>query len=112
MSGIQSRTMRISSPFSRLGPLARKAAGLSGMTAFGQLTFVLALPLLSRLFTPADFGLFTVYLSIVNICGPIAGLKFDSALYGASSRDQARQILALAIVTILVLSLCAAAVLT
>lgn len=98
--------------FARFGPLARKAAGLSGMTAMGQLTFVLALPLLSRQFTPADFGLFTIYLSIVNICGPIAGLKFDSALYGASSREHARPILALAMATILVLSLCAAAALS
>ena len=46
------------------------------MTAVGQMTFVIALPLLARLFTPAHFGLFTVYLSIVNICGPIAGMKF------------------------------------
>lgn len=105
--------MRIASSkfLSLFGPLTRKAVGLSGLTAFGQLTFVLALPFLSRLFTPADFGLFTVYLSIVNICGPIAGLKFDSALYGAASRDHARPVLALAICTVAVISLVAAIVL-
>lgn len=94
------------------GPLARKAAGLSGMTAFGQIIFVLALPLLSRLFTPTDFGVFTVYLSIVNICGPIAGLKFDSALFGVTSREYARPILALAIFTVAAISLFAALCMT
>lgn len=93
------------------GPLIRKAAGLSSLTAAGQLTFVLALPLLSRLYTPVEFGLFTIYLSIVNIGGPIAGMKFDSALYGVGSRDQARPILSLAIFTIAFVSLCAAALL-
>ncbi len=81
--------MRIANPKSSslFGPLVRKAAGLSSMTAVGQMTFVIALPLLARLFTPADFGLFTVYLSIVNICGPIAGMKFElRALSGAIPR--------------------------
>lgn len=86
-------------------PLARNALGLSGMTALGQLTFVLALPLLSRLFSPADFGLFTIYLSVANIGGPIAALKFDSAIYSASSREEARPILALAIFSAAIVSL-------
>jgi len=105
--------MRIANPKSSslFGPLVRKAAGLSSMTAVGQMTFVIALPLLARLFTPADFGLFTVYLSIVNICGPVAGMKFDSALYQAPSREHARPILALAIFTIGLVSLGAAALL-
>ena len=90
-------------------PLARKALGLSGMTALGQVTFVLALPLLSRLFSPADFGLFTIYLSIANIGGPIAALKFDSAIYSASSREEARPILALAIFSATIVSLGVAA---
>jgi O-antigen/teichoic acid export membrane protein len=93
-------------------PLARKALGLSGMTALGQMTFVLALPLLSRLFSPADFGLFTIYLSIANIGGPIAALKFDSAIYSAPSREEARPILALAIFSTTIVSLGVAALVT
>lgn len=104
-----SSSLAFRSAFFRFGPVARRAAGLSSMTAMGQMTFVLALPLLSRLFTPADFGIFTIYLSIVNICGPIVALKFDSALYGASSREEARPILGLAIFTIATLSSFAAA---
>lgn len=94
--------------FAGLGPLARRAAGLSSMTAAGQLSFILALPLLARLFTPTDFGVFTIYMSIVNIAGPMAGLKFESALYAAKSRDEARLTLALCLLTITAMTLMSA----
>ena len=86
-------------------PVMRKIVGLTGLTAAGQLMFVLAMPLLSRLFTPADFGLFTVYLSIVNIFGPIIGLKFESGLYAANTHEQARSMLGLAIATMSLVAL-------
>ncbi|HLH11960.1 MAG TPA: oligosaccharide flippase family protein [Methylovirgula sp.] len=92
------------------GPVARKVIGLSGSTAAGQLTFVIAIPLLSRLFTPADFGMFTIYLSIVNIFGPIVGLKFESGLYAAETRDQARVMLALSTLTMSIIALIAVGV--
>ncbi|MCW2275172.1 oligosaccharide flippase family protein [Rhodoblastus acidophilus] len=93
------------------GSIFRKTAGLSVMTAAGQFTFVLFLPLLSHLYTPADFGVFTVYLSVVNILGPVVSLKFDSALYGASSREEARPLLLLALISNALVSLIAAAIL-
>ena len=70
------------------GPFARKVMSLSALTAAGQATFVIALPVLSRLYTPADFGIFTIYLSIVNIGGPIIGLKFESALYAGPDEER------------------------
>lgn len=81
------------------GPFARKVVSLSTRTAAGQVSFVLALPFLSRLYTPSDFGLFTIYLSIVNLGGPIIGLKFESALYAARSREEAGTTLALSLLT-------------
>jgi O-antigen/teichoic acid export membrane protein len=84
-----------------LGPFARKVVSLSALTAAGQLSFVVALPILSRLYTPTDFGVFTIYLSIVNLGGPIVGLKFDSALYAARTRREAGTTLVLSLLTIL-----------
>ncbi len=85
------------------GPFARKVMSLSALTAVGQGSFVVALPLLSRLYTPTDFGVFTIYLSIVNIGGPLIGLKFESALYAARTSDEARTTLALSILTIILM---------
>jgi hypothetical protein len=84
------------------GPLARKVMSLSALTAAGQASFVIALPVLSRLYTPPDFGLFTIYLSIVNIGGPLIGLKFESALYAARTQEEAGA--SLSLVTMIVMS--------
>jgi O-antigen/teichoic acid export membrane protein len=90
---------------SALRRLARQAIGLSGLTAAGQATYLLALPLLSRLYSPADFGLFTVYLSVVNISGPLIGLRFASALYSATDRSDARINMRLLLTTLFVMTL-------
>ena len=87
-----------------IGPFARKVMSLSALTAAGQATFVIALPVLSRLYTPADFGIFTIYLSIVNIGGPIIGLKFESALYAGRTREEAAATLSLSFLTTLITS--------
>lgn len=86
------------------GPLARKVMSLSALTAAGQASFVIALPVLSRLYTPSDFGLFTIYLSIVNIGGPLIGLKFESALYAARTTEEAGASLVLSLVTMVIMS--------
>jgi O-antigen/teichoic acid export membrane protein len=93
------------------GPFARKAMGLSALTALGQASFVVALPVLSRLYTPSDFGVFTIYLSIVNIGGPIVGLKFESALYAARTKQETRATLALSVLTTILMTSAAAAML-
>jgi O-antigen/teichoic acid export membrane protein len=93
---VRSRTEAVAGVF---GPFARKVMSLSTLTAAGQVSFLLALPFLSRLYTPSDFGLFTIYLSIVNLGGPIIGLKFESALYASRSREEAGTTLALSLLT-------------
>jgi O-antigen/teichoic acid export membrane protein len=111
-----SRTLRrlngFSDPRSRaFGTFARKAIGLSALTALGQGSFVVALPMLSRLYTPSDFGIFTIYLSIVNIGGPIVGLKFESAMFAARTKQDARATLALCVLTAILMTSAAAAML-
>ena len=62
------------------------AAGVSALALTGQLTLVAAIPILTRLYSPEDFGIFTIYLSIVNILGAIAGLRFSTSLYVVEDR--------------------------
>ena len=74
---------------SRIGSLIRTAAGVSALAIIGQLTIVAAIPVLTRLYSPEDFGIFTIYLSIVNILGAIASLRFGSSLYVVENNIQA-----------------------
>jgi len=94
------------------GPFARKVMSLSALTAAGQVSFVIALPILSRLYSPSDFGLFTIYLSIVNIGGPVVGLKFESALFATRTRQEQGTTLVLSLLTIIVMSSAAAVALS
>lgn len=73
----------------RTGTLVRAAAGVSLLALTGQLMLVAAIPILTRLYSPEDFGIFTVYLSIVNILGAIAGLRFSTSLYVVEDRAHA-----------------------
>ena len=101
VQALRARSNMVAAAF---GPFARKVMSLSALTALGQASFVIALPVLSRLYTPSDFGLFTIYLSIVNIGGPIVGLKFKSALYAARTKQEASVTLALSVLTITIMS--------
>jgi O-antigen/teichoic acid export membrane protein len=58
----------------------RSVALLVGGTALGQAVVVLATPILTRLYTPADFGVFAVYTSILTVLIVIAALRYELAI--------------------------------
>src|SRR5690349_9462435 len=53
---------------------------LASGTAFGQGLVVLASPLLTRLYRPADFGVLAVYIAIISIFDVIAALCYELAI--------------------------------
>ena len=94
-------------PILGLRRLLGRTAALSGLSLAGQAIYLVALPLLSHLFTPTAVGLFTLYLSAVNIAGPLVGGRFEAALFGLRDRGERRLVLALALLS----SLCVAPIL-
>lgn len=62
------------------GEFARNATILSGGTLFGQGLAVFAMPLLTRLYEPADFGVLAVFVSILSILAVIVTLKYHLAI--------------------------------
>ncbi|MEJ1921957.1 lipopolysaccharide biosynthesis protein [Microbacterium sp. KHB019] len=60
---------------------------LSG-TVGAQLITLMALPLLSRLYSPEEFGYFSLVLALTAIVGPAATLRFETAaMLPAETRD-------------------------
>lgn len=53
---------------------------LAGGTALGQALALLAAPLLTRLYTPEDFGVLGVYASLLGIFSAIASLRYEFAI--------------------------------
>ena len=58
---------------------ARSVGVLAGGTAVAQGIGVLALPLITRLYTPEDFSVLAVYSSILGIVAGVACLRLDVA---------------------------------
>lgn len=59
---------------------AKGVSVLVGGTAGAQLITVLAAPVLTRLYTPEDFGLLAVYASLLALIGVVASLRYELAI--------------------------------
>jgi O-antigen/teichoic acid export membrane protein len=49
-------------------------------------------PVVSRLFTPGDFGAFAVYVAVLGVLIPVASLRYDMAIPVASDDDEAASV--------------------
>ncbi len=71
----------------------------------GQGLVVLALPLLTRLYTPEDFGVLAVYVSILSILVVVASLRYELAIPLPESNEDAANLIALSLWIVLAMSL-------
>lgn len=79
------------------GGLLRNAGSLMLGTLLSQAIVVAASPLLSRIYNPADFGVFGSYLAITNFLLAIATGRYESAILLPAVHKQARLLRQLAI---------------
>lgn len=73
-------TFRLFSGIFLKSELMKSASVLISGSILAQLVSILMQPLIRRLFSPSDFGVFTVYMSIVGICIIFSSLKYDDAI--------------------------------
>ena len=62
-------------------------------TAVAQLVLVAVSPILTRLYTPSDFGLFALYVSIVFFGNSVASLRYEFAIPLPQEDEEGRQLL-------------------
>ncbi|HAF70296.1 TPA: polysaccharide biosynthesis protein [Candidatus Acetothermia bacterium] len=86
------------------GKFARSVTVLAGGAALGQAITVLVSPILTRLYSPEDFGVFGVYASILGIATVIASLRYEYALPLPEDDETAANILALCFLLLLGMS--------
>jgi len=58
----------------------RRLAMLSGGVAAGQLFLALSTPLLTRLYTPEDFGVFAVIIAILAMFNSVSSMRLETSL--------------------------------
>lgn len=76
----------------------RAVAVLAGGTALAQAVNVLVSPLLTRIYSPADFGQLGIYLAFFSIVLVMITLRYELALVAARSTADAAALLALCFV--------------
>ena len=69
-------------------------------SVFGQAPFVLVAPLITRLYSPAEIGIYGLALAFVGITAQVAGLRFELAAISTRDSDEARALLLLSALAI------------
>lgn len=80
---------------------ARSVSVLAGGTAAGQIIVVAASPILTRLYSPEDFGLLAVYAGLLGILGVVASLRYQLAIPLPESDEDAASIVVLSLLVAL-----------
>jgi O-antigen/teichoic acid export membrane protein len=78
---------------------------LAGSTAAAQVLTIAASPVLTRLYTPTDFGILAFYSSVLSMITVIAALCYEIAIPLPEDEETAANLLGLALITILVVSI-------
>jgi O-antigen/teichoic acid export membrane protein len=86
------------------GRLRRAAVVLMTGTAFGQLLVLLASPLLTRLYTPDDFGVLGVFSALLMVFGIAVSLRYELAISLAEDDARMVNLLALSLVIAMLVS--------
>lgn len=86
----------------------RSVSVLVGGTAAGQAITALAMPALSRLYQPADFGTLAVFMGIVTTVSVAACLRYDIAIAVPESDEDGLALLALSLISATLISLLSA----
>ena len=82
-----------------LGGFSKNVAVLAGGAALGQGAILLASPLLTRIYSPADFGVYAAAASLVSLLAVVTTLSYQVAIPLPESRAQTASLIALCAVT-------------
>ncbi len=83
------------------GSAIRHVSTLVSGATLGQLAVLLASPILTRLYTPEEFGILAIYASLLSIIGVVAGLRYELAIPLARTNGSAANILALTVLCVI-----------
>ncbi|MGI6551854.1 MAG: lipopolysaccharide biosynthesis protein [Bacillota bacterium] len=79
------------------GSFAGNVLTLMTGTAFAQALLILVSPILTRLYSPDDFGVFALYLSILGIISVVACWRYQLAIVLPEKEAEAANLLAISI---------------
>lgn len=75
----------------------RSIAALIFASAGGQLILVAASPLLTRLYTPEEFGILAVFSAMLSVLSVVASLRYEMAIPLPKNKDKSTAVLVIAL---------------
>lgn len=84
---------------------ARGVTVLAGGTAVAQLITIAVLPLLTRIYSPDDFSVLAVFTSVLALISVVSCLRFEIAIPIPKGKKQAKELLALSLLSVLCITL-------
>ena len=78
-------------------PFMQKVLMIGGASAAGQALSIVASPVLTRLYSPSDYGTAAVFTSIVALVGLVSSLRYDLAIPVARDDREAASVLTLSV---------------
>lgn len=87
---------------------ARNAVIMMTGTALAQSVSIAVAPILTRLYSPSDYGVFAVYTSASSLVAVLAGGKYDVATIFAKDDEEAMNLVGLTVVVTTMLAGCTA----
>lgn len=87
------------------GSFTRTVTSLATATATSQVILLLTSPALARLYSPEDLGVLAIYTAAISLVAAIASLRYDLAIPLAPSTDDAKAVLHISLITVLLVSL-------
>jgi O-antigen/teichoic acid export membrane protein len=85
--------------------ILRSASVLISGSVIAQLLSILLRPILTRLFSPESFGIFSVYMSLVGIIVVLSSLRYDDAIVLPKTDKESTNVLGLALIINLIISI-------
>lgn len=92
--------------FSLKGRFARDAVTLMFGALIAQIVPLMIMPILTRIYTPEDFGVFSLFVAVVTILGGFSSLRYELALMLPRREFEARNIALLGFCLVLFFSIC------
>ena len=81
-------------------------------TTIAQLIPIFFFPILTRLYSPEEFGVYSAYLSLVSVFGLIASLKYELAIPIANNTEEKESLIKLSLIIIGIIGIILFAVLS
>lgn len=103
-SGIKTRLPKIIQSYFPKTNFGKSILTLAGGTLFAQVFTIAASLVLTRLYTPADYGIFAVFASVLNILIVIGSLRYESAIPLPEEDDEAARLAIVALISLAVIS--------